>query len=53
VGVEHVDQNAQQVDGIWIDLNESKNKNSSELLQTVKNLQAELLSMKADNEIIV
>ena len=37
---EHVDQNAKQVDGIWIDLNESKNKNSSELLQTVKNLQA-------------
>jgi len=46
---EHAEQSARQEE----DPNESKNKNSSELLQTVKILQAELLSMKVDNERII
>lgn len=40
VGAEHVDQNVRQVEGIWIYLNEGKNKNPFELLQTMKILQA-------------
>jgi len=50
---EHKEQTANKSGEIWIDLNEIKNHNSSELLQMVKNLQAELLSMKANNERIL
>lgn len=46
---EHVKQEANHEE----DPNESKNKNPSEILQTVKILQAEILSMKADNERIM
>jgi len=37
---EHNEQTTNKSGEIWIDLNESKNQHSSELLQTVKNLQA-------------
>jgi len=51
--VDHNEQTTNTEGEIWIDLNESKNHNSSKLLQIVKNLQVELLSMKADNEQIL
>lgn len=50
---EHVEQSARQSARQEVYPNKSKNKNSYEILQTVKNLQAEILSMKADNEIII
>jgi len=51
--VGHNEQTTNKSGEIWIDLNESKNHNSSELLKTIKKLQAELLSMKVDNERIL
>jgi len=51
--VEQNEKNVNKSSEIWIHLNESKNQHSSELLQTMKNLQEELLSMKVDNERIL
>jgi len=50
---EHAKQSARKSARQEEDPNESKNKNSSEILQTVKILQVEILSMKDDNERII
>lgn len=38
---------------IWVNLNESRNKKSSELLQAVRDLKSQLQSIKEDNERIL
>jgi len=52
---ENDEQSVINKDGeFWVDLNESKiNSNSSELLKTIRELKAELQSVKEDNERIL
>jgi hypothetical protein len=50
---ENMEQENFNEENIWVNLNESRNDNQSEMLQTVKDLKAELQSVKVDNERIL
>jgi len=42
-----------KVGNIWVNLNDSSNNKQSEMMETIKSLKAELLSVKTDNERIL
>ena len=42
-----------KVGNIWVNLNDSSNNKQSEMMETIKSLKAELMSVKTDNERIL